>query len=566
MIESIMYFGIGFLFATLIGVTVIPLIHTRAVRLTIRRLEDSIPQSMAEVQADKDALRAEFAMSTRRLENRVEQLQNKTANQLAELGTKADAINRLKLKREAPKVEVVALKSEVTALRERLTTAGKEAAASEGGHHEPDVATLVPWPTAGPIRVPSDSLQGSAFDTHEGDVPLVPSESPKAERVRSSEPARDLNAERGFSGQRIGTARAGSDFSAGSQVVGPSIDASLRTSGHQYISNKPWIGTRASRRVALFLITCLIGAGATFAWQSHGEKDVVKKWASSLGSSLPAPPKSSLDVNVAANQPDSTPDSKISLRDAAIPQPAPTPESPPAPTPETAPAPTPETVPAPTAAATSPERSAEEIATKQESSDNVATLQAIEPDIQQSTPSPPLQNDTQRTPTPETKPTAIEDWMLREITNGTAVLEGPTGIWRGTPGDMVPGVGKIESYIRSNGRWIIVTNRGLIPMRVRENTSSAAMQNDTQRMPTPETKPTGIAGWTLREVINGTAVLHGPNGISKVTRGDTVPDLGRVDSIVRWGNGSIVATSRGYCKSIRTHADQDGICQPYHGN
>jgi hypothetical protein len=77
MIESIIYFGIGFLFATLIGVTVIPLIHTRAVRLTIRRLEDSIPQSMAEVQADKDALRAEFAMSTRRLENRVEQLLNK---------------------------------------------------------------------------------------------------------------------------------------------------------------------------------------------------------------------------------------------------------------------------------------------------------------------------------------------------------------------------------------------------------------------------------------------------------------------------------------------------------
>jgi hypothetical protein len=293
---------------------------------------------------------------------------------------------------------------------------------------------------------------------------------------------------------------------------------------------------------------------------------VVKKWASSLGSLLPAPPKSSLDVNVAANQTDSTPDSKISPRDAAIPQPAPTPETPPAPTPETAPAPTPETVPAPTAAATSPERSAEEIATKQETSDNVATLQAIEPDIQQSTPSPPLQNDTQRTPTPETKPTAIEDWMLREVTNGTAVLEGPTGIWRGTPGDMVPGVGKIESYIRSNGRWIIVTNRGLIPMRVRENTSSAAMQNDTQRMPTPETKPTGIAGWTLREVINGTAVLHGPNGISKVTRGDTVPDLGRVDSIVRWGNGWIVATSRGYCKSTRTHAYQDGICQLYHGN
>src|SRR5512143_3583072 len=106
-----MYFGIGFLFAALIGVAVIPLIHSRAVRLTIRRLQDSIPRSMAEIQGDKDALRAEFAMSTRRLERSVEQLKNKTADQLAQLGQKGDAINRLKIERDAQKVEVVALKT-----------------------------------------------------------------------------------------------------------------------------------------------------------------------------------------------------------------------------------------------------------------------------------------------------------------------------------------------------------------------------------------------------------------------------------------------------------------------
>jgi hypothetical protein len=61
----------------------------------------------------------------------------------------------------------------------------------------------------------------------------------------------------------------------------------------------------------------------------------------------------------------------------------------------------------------------------------------------------------------------------------------------------------------------------------------------------PETRPTTIEGWTLREVDNGTAVLEGPNGIRKVARGDTVPGLGRVDSIFRWGNHLIVATSRG---------------------
>ena len=68
MIEPIMYFGIGFLFAALIGLVVVPLVHGRAVRLTMRRLEAATPLSMAEIQADKDQLRAEFAMSTRRLE------------------------------------------------------------------------------------------------------------------------------------------------------------------------------------------------------------------------------------------------------------------------------------------------------------------------------------------------------------------------------------------------------------------------------------------------------------------------------------------------------------------
>ena len=74
MIESIMFFGIGFLVASLLGLVVVPLVHNRAVRLTVRRLEAATPLSMAEIQAEKDQLRAEFAMSTRRLEMSVDQL------------------------------------------------------------------------------------------------------------------------------------------------------------------------------------------------------------------------------------------------------------------------------------------------------------------------------------------------------------------------------------------------------------------------------------------------------------------------------------------------------------
>src|ERR1700757_2921001 len=96
MIEMVMYFGIGFLVAALLGLLFVPLVHNRAVRLTMRRLEAATPLSIAEIRADKDQLRAEFAMSTRRLEQSVAQMKTKTTGQLAELGKKADAINQLK--------------------------------------------------------------------------------------------------------------------------------------------------------------------------------------------------------------------------------------------------------------------------------------------------------------------------------------------------------------------------------------------------------------------------------------------------------------------------------------
>ncbi len=67
----------------------------------------------------------------------------------------------------------------------------------------------------------------------------------------------------------------------------------------------------------------------------------------------------------------------------------------------------------------------------------------------------------------------------------------------------------------------------------------------TKLAPTPETRPRTLAGWTLREVVNGTAVIEGPNGVWKVTPGQTVPGVGRVDSIVRWANRLVVATSTG---------------------
>src|SRR5215471_15138411 len=120
MIEPIMYFGIGFLFASLFGLVLVPLVHNRAVRLTMKRLEAATPLSMAEIQADKDQLRAEFAMSTRRLEMSVEQLRSKTTNQLAELGKRGDAINLLKAELGEKTATIFALEAREKTFKDQL--------------------------------------------------------------------------------------------------------------------------------------------------------------------------------------------------------------------------------------------------------------------------------------------------------------------------------------------------------------------------------------------------------------------------------------------------------------
>ncbi len=126
MIESVMYFGIGFLVAALLGLLFVPLVHNRAVRLTMKRLEASTPLSIAEIRADKDQLRAEFAMTTRRLEMSVDKLKAKTTTQLAELGKKTDAINHLKKELGEKTATIFALETRDKTLRDQLRATEEE--------------------------------------------------------------------------------------------------------------------------------------------------------------------------------------------------------------------------------------------------------------------------------------------------------------------------------------------------------------------------------------------------------------------------------------------------------
>ena len=106
MIESVMYFVLGLATAGLLALMVAPIMWRRAVRLTRARIEHAVPGDLIEIQADKDQLRAEFAMSARRLESTIEGLRQKAGQQLIDINRKRDLIKRL-AEEQASRVEVL---------------------------------------------------------------------------------------------------------------------------------------------------------------------------------------------------------------------------------------------------------------------------------------------------------------------------------------------------------------------------------------------------------------------------------------------------------------------------
>jgi hypothetical protein len=59
----------------------------------------------------------------------------------------------------------------------------------------------------------------------------------------------------------------------------------------------------------------------------------------------------------------------------------------------------------------------------------------------------------------------IEGWVLRDVSNGGALIEGRGGLYEVYAGDPIPGVGRVDAIRRQDGRWVVVTAKGLIVAR-----------------------------------------------------------------------------------------------------
>lgn len=101
-----MLVALGFLMASLLALLLASAFWSRAVRLTTKRLKESLPASEPEIKADLDRLRAAYAIRVHKLETRLEQAKHERARHLIEINRRDASISALE-------ADVVAIKAEL---------------------------------------------------------------------------------------------------------------------------------------------------------------------------------------------------------------------------------------------------------------------------------------------------------------------------------------------------------------------------------------------------------------------------------------------------------------------
>ena len=59
----------------------------------------------------------------------------------------------------------------------------------------------------------------------------------------------------------------------------------------------------------------------------------------------------------------------------------------------------------------------------------------------------------------------VDGWVLRDVGHGGALIESRRGVYEVYAGDAVPGLGRVDAVRRQDGRWVVVTTKGLVVAR-----------------------------------------------------------------------------------------------------
>ncbi len=95
LIEQAMYFALGFLFAGLMMLLALPAFWRRAMRLSMRRLQLLAPLTREDAIAERDLLRADFAVRERRMEQQAAAVEASKRDMMLDIGRHAGRISEL---------------------------------------------------------------------------------------------------------------------------------------------------------------------------------------------------------------------------------------------------------------------------------------------------------------------------------------------------------------------------------------------------------------------------------------------------------------------------------------
>ena len=126
MIQSVLVFALGFLVAAALALMAAPALWRRAGRHERKRIEASMPLSREELQAEIDAVRAEYAMAMRRLEMKAEAVKKKAAQDLVEINLLREQVHSLEMRCAESDEALAGLNAERDDLLARLKDAELE--------------------------------------------------------------------------------------------------------------------------------------------------------------------------------------------------------------------------------------------------------------------------------------------------------------------------------------------------------------------------------------------------------------------------------------------------------
>ncbi len=131
-VQSTLFLLLGFLAAILLALMLAPVVWRRAVAMTERRIEATVPLSSGELQAEKDQVRAEAAMSIRRLETKFKTQNEVLTAKKAELSGRLEEIRQLNEENNGQAEVIEGLETDIRELDQKVESLEKEGASLSG--------------------------------------------------------------------------------------------------------------------------------------------------------------------------------------------------------------------------------------------------------------------------------------------------------------------------------------------------------------------------------------------------------------------------------------------------